>query len=496
MFWLATNPGETVSLTLSYAAGLSMIVLPCTLPLVFVIVPLSMGKGYKKGFLMAILFSIGLIITLSLYGVVVALAGRAFSLQRVTQTMYILAGILAFVFGLSELKLIHFELPSYAGMPGFIQRQPEYFKAFLLGLFLGNAGIGCPNPATYVILTYIASAGSVIQGLLLQAVNGIGRAVPLIFLSILGVLGVNATQAIIKRKEFINKATGWGLVFFGALIIVWGLYGHYWFLNTPIHKGWTRAFGTISGGVAEYECCIEPPCQMCARGEWIFDEKTCLCRIHLEQGHMDKVCPECKSGLATGKGIYDIAESTQYPAFGILTVLSIIPIIWYLWKKPFKKEVRKITKKTELKKQNLVFGMVFVLVAGLLIGFFINSLRTTAENFRSMTIDEQREEWMEEANIIRASTDYRCCLEKPCWYCIQKTPGHGEGAKCTCLDDVMAGEHPCGECIGEILEGHGIKSLAPYYAKAIAHKVGEQHVDHLKSIIADMYDITVEEQMN
>ena len=33
----------------SFAAGLTMIVLPCTLPLAFVIVPLSMGKGAMKG---------------------------------------------------------------------------------------------------------------------------------------------------------------------------------------------------------------------------------------------------------------------------------------------------------------------------------------------------------------------------------------------------------------------------------------------------------------
>ena len=52
-------------LVIAYVAGLSMIVLPCTLPLVFIIVPLSMGKGYKKGLAMALLFSLGLVITIS-----------------------------------------------------------------------------------------------------------------------------------------------------------------------------------------------------------------------------------------------------------------------------------------------------------------------------------------------------------------------------------------------------------------------------------------------
>ncbi len=76
IFWLASTPGQAVGLTLSFAAGLSMIVLPCTFPLVFVIVPLAMGKSPKKGLLMAVLFGLGLIITLSIYGVVVAWGGQ------------------------------------------------------------------------------------------------------------------------------------------------------------------------------------------------------------------------------------------------------------------------------------------------------------------------------------------------------------------------------------------------------------------------------------
>lgn len=60
IFWLASTPGQTVGLTLSFAAGLSMIVLPCTFPLVFVLIPLVMGKQIKKGLLMAILFGVGL----------------------------------------------------------------------------------------------------------------------------------------------------------------------------------------------------------------------------------------------------------------------------------------------------------------------------------------------------------------------------------------------------------------------------------------------------
>ena len=85
----------------SFAAGLTMIVLPCTLPLAFVIVPLSMGKGPIKGLLIAIAFGLGITITLSMYGVVTALVGKAAisglgaSLESVKNYMYLVAGLFA-----------------------------------------------------------------------------------------------------------------------------------------------------------------------------------------------------------------------------------------------------------------------------------------------------------------------------------------------------------------------------------------------------------------
>lgn len=95
---------------------------------------------------------------------------------------------------------------------------------------------------------------------------------------------------------------------------------------------------------------------------------------------------------------------------------------------------------------------------------------------------------------MKDSGNYRCCLEKPCSYCIEKTPGHGEGATCDCLADIIAGKHPCGECIGEILEGHGNKYLSEYFAAAISEEVGEKYIDIFREIISSKYDITIEDQ--
>ncbi len=120
-------------------------------------------------------------------------------------------------------------------------------------------------------------------------------------------------------------------------------------------------------------------------------------------------------------------------------------------------------------------------------------------DFKKMARGEQREEFISEKEHMMGEMishgDYACCLEKPCTYCIEKTPGHGEGAACHCLKDVVEGQHPCGECIGEILEGHGNRFLSKYFAEAIAEEVGGEYKETLQQIISDKYGISIEEQI-
>ena len=242
---IAVGAGQSASypswLVISYLAGLSMIILPCTLPLVFIIVPLSMGKGYKKGLVMALLFGAGLTTTITAYGLAVATLGKSASLDQVSTIMFLIAGVAAFVFGLSQLRLVALKLPTYSGTPKFIQNRGDYSKSFFMGTLLGNAGVGCPNPLFYWLLIYIAGTGSLEIGASLGAVHGIGRAVPLILLSILAILGINATKSITQNRVKIENLTGWMLIVLGAFLIINGLPGgHEWYEGTIVHIGWNN----------------------------------------------------------------------------------------------------------------------------------------------------------------------------------------------------------------------------------------------------------------
>lgn len=141
LFGIATSPLEVVTLTLAYSSGLSMIVLPCTLPAVFVIVPLSLGRGYRRGFPMAVLFGLGLTLTIAAYGMAVASLSKILYLDRLTLLMWLAAGIAAYVFGLTELGLLPWQLPAYGGpLPGTIQQRGDYTRAVAWGCSWGMPG--------------------------------------------------------------------------------------------------------------------------------------------------------------------------------------------------------------------------------------------------------------------------------------------------------------------------------------------------------------------
>ncbi|HSE34876.1 MAG TPA: cytochrome c biogenesis protein CcdA [Candidatus Paceibacterota bacterium] len=227
----------------SFAAGLTMIVMPCTLPLAFVIVPLAMGKGLGKGLGMALSFGAGVALMLSTYGALAALAGKAgldllgAQVEDIKNWVYFFAGIFAYVFALAEIGLVKFHMPSYTGSaPAFIQAQKDYLKAFLLGLFLGNIGVGCPHPATPLILIEIASSADVFYGWTMFLVHAIGRVVPLLLLAILAVLGVNGLNWLVARKDRIERANGWAMVFVAGFILTLGLFTHDWWVNSGQHN--------------------------------------------------------------------------------------------------------------------------------------------------------------------------------------------------------------------------------------------------------------------
>ncbi|MAZ40856.1 cytochrome C biogenesis protein [bacterium] len=252
LFSLWTSPQFVPGYSLAFLAGISMIFLPCTFPLVFIIVPLALSRKPGKGIIMALLFGAGLTLTFTIYGLALGWLGGFVALYKIISVMLLLGGVAALLFGLSELNLIKFKLPfKQTILPKSLQGKNDYFRSFFLGFFLGNAGVGCPNPAFYILFGYVATLGIPQIGASLGALHGLGRMVPLLFLVALAVVGINAMNKISSYQERVKQWVSWSLIVLGAFILNYGAFGMAWFEDSIIHQGWNRMLEKTFPQIAE-----------------------------------------------------------------------------------------------------------------------------------------------------------------------------------------------------------------------------------------------------
>lgn len=234
-----TDQSYSAWLVISYLAGLSMIILPCTLPFAFIVVPMVMNKGYKKGLATALLFGAGMTVTLTIYGTALGYLGKVTGLTNIYHILMLIAGIISYIYGLHNLKLINIHMPSYSGIPKFVQKSGDYSKPYLMGMLVGNAGVGCTNPVFYIMLVYIMGTGSPEVGASLGFVHGVGRAIPLILIAILAMFGFNPLTGLASKRDKLERFSGVLLVIIGSFLIINGIpEGYQWYTQYISHGLW------------------------------------------------------------------------------------------------------------------------------------------------------------------------------------------------------------------------------------------------------------------
>ena len=235
-------------LVLSFLSGMTMLVLPCTLPMVLVIVPLVLQRSVREGLGIAVAFGVGVSITLAAYGATVATVGHYLGITSVTRWMWLLGGLATYAFGLAQLHVVPIRIPAYRGpLPSFLADRGGVTAALGVGLLLGNAGVGCPCPAWYVLLGGVATSDSPAYGAAVGLAQGLGRVTPVIAVAMAAVLGVDCTKTVLRHRQAVDRATGVSLTVLGAGIVVFMAMAHSWWEATVIHAGWNHALARLGG---------------------------------------------------------------------------------------------------------------------------------------------------------------------------------------------------------------------------------------------------------
>lgn len=204
---ISTQP--LLAVPVVFVGGLLTALNPCVLASI----PLAIGfvGGYatdrSKGYalLLALFLFLGIAAAFTVLGMVASLAGTLFG--TTSKFWPVLIVIVCVVMGAQILFFPNFETP----LPrGFAPKVGGILGAFLLGALTGVIATPCAMPVLAVVLTYVASKGSILYGGLLLFTYALGHSVlVLVAGSSIGIAEAMVnSKGLKKASTILKKASG------------------------------------------------------------------------------------------------------------------------------------------------------------------------------------------------------------------------------------------------------------------------------------------------
>ncbi len=204
---------------LVFAGGIVTSLTPCVYPLIPITVSIlgaNESTGLFKSFLLSIVYVLGIVVTYSILGVAVASTGAVFGQIMANPWVVGCISLILVSLGLSMFGVFEIRLPyavqnrlNTVGGAGFA-------GGFAMGTVAGVIAAPCTGPALAVVLTYIATTGSLFLGFWLMFTYALGMG--LLF------IGIGTFSGLLSA---LPRSGGWMYVLeniFGIAIITMALY--------------------------------------------------------------------------------------------------------------------------------------------------------------------------------------------------------------------------------------------------------------------------------
>ncbi len=208
-----------LALILVFAGGILTSLTPCVYPLIPITVSIfgaNESAGLFKSFLLSVVYVLGIVVTYSILGVAVASTGAVFGQIMANPWVVGFISLILVSLGLSMFGVFEIRLPytvqnrlNTVGGAGFA-------GAFAMGTVAGVIAAPCTGPALAVVLTYIATTGSLFLGFWLMFTYALGMG--LLF------IGIGTFSGSLSA---LPRSGGWMYVLenvFGIAIITMALY--------------------------------------------------------------------------------------------------------------------------------------------------------------------------------------------------------------------------------------------------------------------------------
>lgn len=171
---------------LVFLGGIATSLTPCVFPMIPVTVSFFGTRttgSMMRGFVMSLIYVLGIVITYSLLGVIAGATGAAFGTVAEHPAVIIAVVLIFLLLAASMFGAFELQLPSgLLGKMSFGMKSKGFLAPLLLGLVLGFIAAPCVGPILIAILTYIAKAQSVFYGFWLMFFFALGMGVLFVIL--------------------------------------------------------------------------------------------------------------------------------------------------------------------------------------------------------------------------------------------------------------------------------------------------------------------------
>jgi len=203
-----------LQLALVFVGGLALNLTPCVFPLIQITIGFFLAQKQSRGWLLAVTYALGMVVTYSTLGVVAALTGSLFgaALQSpwvIGVLVALLLALAASMFGAWELRVPQWASRASGGRQG-------HAGALIMGLIAGVVAAPCIGPFVLGLLTLVGKKGDPVYGFALFFTLALGLSLPYVVLA-------SSTRLI----EKLPNAGAWMLgvrQLFGVLLVILAVY--------------------------------------------------------------------------------------------------------------------------------------------------------------------------------------------------------------------------------------------------------------------------------
>lgn len=205
-----------ISVGIVFLAGLLTSLTPCTLSMLPITVGYIAGYATKQNgsvLRQSLGFALGLATTLTLLGMIAAVAGRIYG--QVGWGLTIVVSLVAIAMGLNLLNALPLSFPRSRFLEELPDRVPAGLQAYTLGATFGLVAAPCSTPALATLLAWVATTQKLVVGAGLLLAYTTGYVAPLILVGVFS----GALQRLLALRQW----SSWITPVSGVLLIAFGV---------------------------------------------------------------------------------------------------------------------------------------------------------------------------------------------------------------------------------------------------------------------------------